>query len=606
MKTNRLKVKILLTLSSVIMGVAMIVTTYNIIHEKQQNDIRMEEAYRSVYRNFEETIRDTVHFYNARANSNINSPEVMDAFRARDHDKLFYLISPRWKVMHKENPSLVVMQFHNADGTSLLRMHQPKVYGDPIASQRPMVAYIHQHHILSYGFEEGRQGLAFRMLVPIIDQGKYLGAIEFGLSTPFITEKIYRHTGYASTFFIKQKFLGVFSHLDNYLQIGNYIATNIPAKFLPLLEQFKKENSSFQNSVIQYDNQTFAITAMPVKNYLKEPMGAIIFILPVSDFGKHVFQMIVATAVIAFSLIIILGLIINNIYNKVANKMRFQEMYSQTVLDAIPSPIIVTDGHKIIAANQTFLSYFHYTNIFDFKRDHACVCEYFEEGDTDDYLMPMLNDQRWTEYITDHPLMNHKAKITMDEKTTIFDVKLSLLRFKEEDRYVVIFTDISSMQSISMTDPLTGIANRLHFSMVYEHSINVALREKLPLGIIFFDIDHFKQVNDVYGHLLGDEILKNIAELVKQRLRKSDIFARWGGEEFIILLPDTSLEETFQVAEMLRSTIESETFEAAGNITCSFGITVLIENESADMLLKRVDELLYRAKEEGRNRIVQQ
>lgn len=606
MNLNHLKIKILLLLSIVIMGVAMIVTTYNIIHEKEQNDMRMQEAYQSVYRNFEETIRETVHFYTARANSNIHSPEVMDAIRARDHEKLYRLILPRWEVIRKENPSLVVMQFHNADGTSLLRMHQPKVYGDPIASQRPMVAYVHRHHTLSYGFEEGRQGLAFRMLVPVIDRGVYLGAVEFGLSTPFITEKIYRHTGYVSLFFIQQNFLGVFAHIDNYLQIGNYIAIDIPVKLLPLLEEYKRENNRFENSVVDYDKQSFAITSLPVKTYLNEPMGAIVFIRPVTDFESHISQMILATAVIVFSLIVILGLIINRIYDTVSNKIRFQEMYSQSVLDAIPSPIIVTDGHQIIAANQTFLSYFHYINILDFKRDHACVCEYFEEGDTEDYLMPMLNDQRWTEYINDHPLINHKAKITMDDKTTIFDVKLSLLRFKAENRYVVVFTDISSMQSISMTDALTGIANRLHFSMVYEHAINVALREKLPLGIIFFDIDHFKRVNDIYGHLSGDKILKHIAQLVKQRLRKSDIFARWGGEEFIILLPDTSLEEASQVADMLRVTIGSEIFEGVGTITCSFGATVLKENESAEMLLKRVDELLYQAKEDGRNRIVHQ
>ncbi len=218
--------------------------------------------------------------------------------------------------------------------------------------------------------------------------------------------------------------------------------------------------------------------------------------------------------------------------------------------------------------------------------------------------MPMLNDQRWTEYINNHPVMNHKAKITMDDKTTIFDVKLSMLKYKEESRYVVIFTDISSIQSISMTDPLTGIANRLHFTMVYEHAINVAVREQLPLGIIFFDIDYFKKFNDKYGHLAGDEILKRITDLVTERLRKSDIYARWGGEEFVILLPDTSLEETCQVAEMLRETIEAEEFELEENITCSFGVAVLEENESAEMLLKRVDELLYQAKEDGRNRVV--
>ncbi|MDD5161172.1 MAG: diguanylate cyclase [Sulfuricurvum sp.] len=603
---NHLKIKIFLILSSVIVSVAMIITTYNIIHDKEQNNMRMQEAYQSVHLNFEETIRETVHFYTARANSNIRSPEVIDAFRSRDHDKLYRLIFPRWTVMRKENPSLVVMQFHNADGTSLLRMHQPKVYGDPIASQRPMVAYVHKHHTIAYGFEEGRQGLAFRILIPVTEKGRYLGAVEFGLSTAFITEKIYRHTGYASIFFIRQNFLGVFAHVENYIQIGNYIALDIPAKLLPLVEQYKKENSSFKNSIIHYDNQSSAITTMPVKTYLNQSMGAIMFIRPVSDFGNHVFQMIVATAIMAFSLIIVIGFIINKIYDTVANKMSFQEMYSQTVLDAIPSPVIVTDGHELIAANQTFLAYLHYGNVSDFKRDHACVCEYFEEGDTEDYLMPMFNDQRWTEYISDHPLINHKAKITIEGQTTVFDVKLSLLKFKEESRYVVIFTDISSIQSISMTDPLTGIANRLHFTMVYEHAINVAAREQKPLGIIFFDIDYFKQVNDRYGHLKGDKVLKQISDMVMKQLRKSDIYARWGGEEFVILLPDTSLYQAFQLAEMLRVAIELENFGTSEKITCSFGVAVLEENESAEMLLKRADELLYQAKESGRNRVVNQ
>jgi hypothetical protein len=119
MQLKSLKTKILLTLSSVIIGVAAAVTLYNIIHEKGQNDLRMEEAYKNVRLNYEESIRETVHFYTARANSNINSPGVLEAFVSRDHNRLYQLILPRWKVISKENPSLVVMQFHNADGTSL-------------------------------------------------------------------------------------------------------------------------------------------------------------------------------------------------------------------------------------------------------------------------------------------------------------------------------------------------------------------------------------------------------------------------------------------------------------------------------------------------------
>jgi diguanylate cyclase (GGDEF)-like protein len=566
----------------------------------------MEEAYKNVRLNYEESIRETVHFYTARANSNINSPGVLEAFVSRDHNRLYQLILPRWKVISKENPSLVVMQFHNADGTSLLRVHQPDVYGDPIASQRPMVAYIHKKHTLVYGFEEGWQGLAFRILVPILDHGVYVGAVEFGLSTPYINDTIHRHTGYDSFFLVKQNLLGIFAHVDNYIQIGEYKAVDVDPKLFPLVKLYKSKYDRLQNTIVNEGIQTFAISTVPVNNYLNQPIGAIMFIQSVPNFWDHVYQMVTATGLIALSLLIVLGWIISRLYDSISDKMNFQEFYSQTVLDAVPSPVIVTDGHQLIAANQTFLAYFHYEDVSAFKNEHACVCEYFEKGDTEEYLMPMLNDQRWTEYMLDHPTIDHKAKIIIDDKVTVFDVKLSLLRFKEEIRYVVIFTDISSMQSISMTDPLTKIANRLHFSMVYEHMINVAVREQQPLGIIFFDIDYFKQINDRYGHLKGDRVLKQISDLLTQRLRNSDICARWGGEEFVVLLPDTNLEETYQVAEALRTSIEQETFEINETITCSFGAAVLKENESAEMLLKRADELLYRAKENGRNRVVLQ
>ncbi|DAB38099.1 MAG: hypothetical protein A2023_02080 [Sulfuricurvum sp. GWF2_44_89] len=598
-----LKTKILLVLSSVVLGVATIVATYSILHDRDQYDVRMADVYQSVRLNYEETLHDIVRFYVSRAEANIKTEGVLNAFRSKNHDELYHLIAPRWEVMHQENPMLSVMQFHNANGTSLLRMHQPNVYGDPIASQRSMVAHIHREHKVVYGFEEGRNGLAFRILTPVMDQGVYLGAVEFGIDASYITDKINRYTGYQSFFMIHEKNMGVLSGISDFLRIGDMLAINVSSKLLPLIESYKSQHQTFENSVITYANQTYTMKTIVVKNYVGQPIGAVMFIQAIPDFSSHVFQMIVATALIALVLILVLGMVISRVYDKVAEKMSFHEAYNQTILDAIPSPVIVTDGHRLIAANQTFLAYFHYANVAAFKREHECVCEYFEEGDTQEYLLPMVNDQRWSDYIFDHPHIHHKVKITMEGKTTIFEVKLSVLQFHEEKRFVVIFTDISSIQERSMTDPLTGVANRLHFTMVFEYAINIARRDQKPLGVIFFDIDHFKRVNDCFGHLIGDETLKRIAVLVKQRLRKSDIIARWGGEEFIILLPDTSLEETLSVAEIIRQTIEFESFPSVGQITCSFGIAALQKDESSEELLNRLDSLLYKAKEEGRNRI---
>lgn len=601
---KNIKYKIILILSFLIVIVSSIITVYNLYHEKQEDQRRLSEAYNQVHRTYQETLHDTIHFYSSRAEANLRSPGIIKAFKERDHNKLYELVRPRWEVMQRENPWLVVMQFHNADGTSLLRLHQPNVYGDKIADQRSMVAHAHQSAQSVSGFEEGRQGLAFRILVPAFDKGTYVGSVEFGISAPYFTDKIRRFAGYDSFFFVNENALGMFGRISQSITIGDHIGVDIPSGLRPLIQKYAQDRPKLENAVIYYANQSYEVNVLKVGDYREKPVGAIMFIRPASDFKAHVRHMIVASALIVIILILISVFIVDRIYTIVTQKMSFQERYAQMILDSVPSPVIVTNGEHLIAANDAFLGYLQYPNIEAFKKEHNCVCELFEEGDTDEYLMPMHDDQRWTEYMIDHPLKVHKAKITFNGLTTIFEVRISVLKVNDETRYVVIFNDISMMQMQTMTDALTGVPNRLHFTMVYQHAINMARRGEKPLGIIFFDIDYFKNVNDHYGHLVGDSVLKQIAALVRQRIRKSDIIARWGGEEFVLLLPDSELDEAIKVAQLLRKVIDEENFESVGNITCSFGVAVLEENEDAEHLLNRADELLYEAKANGRNRVV--
>lgn len=601
---KNIKYKIILILSFLIVIVASIITIYSLYHEKQEDQRRLSEAYNQVHRTYYETIHDTIHFYSSRAEANLRSPGIIKAFKEKDHNTLYELVRPRWEVMQRENPWLIVMQFHNADGTSLLRVHQPNVYGDKIADQRSMVAYAHQSAQSVSGFEEGRQGLAFRILIPAFDKGVYVGAVEFGISAPYFTDKIRRFAGYDSFFLVNENALGKFGRISQSITIDNHIGVGIPFGLRSLVQKYAQDRSKLENAIVHHANQSYEMNVLKVGDYREQPVGAIMFIRSVSDFKAHVRHMIVASALIVIILIVISVFIVDRIHTIVTQKMSFQERYAQMILDSVPSPVIVTNGEHLIAANDAFLGYLQYPNVEAFKKEHNCVCELFEEGDTDEYLMPMHDDQRWTEYMIDHPLKVHKAKITFNGLTTIFEVRISVLKVNEETRYVVIFNDISMMQMQTMTDALTGVPNRLHFTMVYQHAINMARRGEKPLGIIFFDIDHFKNVNDHYGHLVGDTVLKQIATLVRQRIRKSDIVARWGGEEFVLLLPDSELDEAIKVAQLLRKVIDEETFESVGNITCSFGVAVLEENEDAEHLLNRADELLYEAKANGRNRVV--
>ncbi|GAX86769.1 polar amino acid transport system substrate-binding protein [Lebetimonas natsushimae] len=150
---------------------------------------------------------------------------------------------------------------------------------------------------------------------------------------------------------------------------------------------------------------------------------------------------------------------------------------------------------------------------------------------------------------------------------------------------------------------LTNILNRLAIDKRLNEEIEKAKRYNTPLSIIYFDIDHFKQINDTYGHAKGDFVLKEISDLIQQNIRKTDIFGRWGGEEFLIILPFTKGSDAKKLAEKLRQAIENHDFNGL-KVTASFGVTEYNEEDDYISLMQRADVALYLAKEKGRNRII--
>jgi len=153
------------------------------------------------------------------------------------------------------------------------------------------------------------------------------------------------------------------------------------------------------------------------------------------------------------------------------------------------------------------------------------------------------------------------------------------------------------------TDALTGLNNRMKLDEVLENEVNRAQRYQSTFSIIMLDIDYFKKVNDTYGHLVGDEVLKKVADLLKRTFRKTDVPGRWGGEEFLILLPQQDRIRACMIAERLRAAIEASEFPDVGTITSSFGVTEHASEDTVENLIKRADDALYRAKELGRNRV---
>lgn len=155
-------------------------------------------------------------------------------------------------------------------------------------------------------------------------------------------------------------------------------------------------------------------------------------------------------------------------------------------------------------------------------------------------------------------------------------------------------------------DPLTGIANRMSMTASLEREVNRSQRYGLPLSMLMIDLDHFKSVNDSYGHSTGDMVLKEAVRCIKQELRLSDQPFRFGGEEFVVLLTDTNLEAAQIVAERIRNCIESSTVinnEFSVRFTTSIGVAELGNEDSEQSLFDHADNALYLAKSEGRNRV---
>jgi diguanylate cyclase (GGDEF)-like protein/PAS domain S-box-containing protein len=158
--------------------------------------------------------------------------------------------------------------------------------------------------------------------------------------------------------------------------------------------------------------------------------------------------------------------------------------------------------------------------------------------------------------------------------------------------------------NLSVTDPLTGVYNRRHFQRVLHREMSRSDRYARPFSLIMLDIDHFKEVNDRFGHEAGDRVLNELTAMIRGRIRTSDLLARWGGEEFLILLTDTTLRQAVSLAEDILRQLKAGTFSGVGCVTSSFGIVEHRSGEGMDGLLTRVDNLLYQAKRGGRARIV--
>jgi len=312
--------------------------------------------------------------------------------------------------------------------------------------------------------------------------------------------------------------------------------------------------------------------------------------------------------------VIVSSLLVRYYYKKRLNSVL------QSFLNSHDNIMVLFHSNEVSMINRAGLKVFGYKSLDSFRLAHADISDFFIDNEKDNdlnsqdnirYIDKYTYGKNWVEAVSKSKSGQVKVKMfsQKDMVDRYYQILISKLNCGKD--YSLTFTDITELecnrlksQHSAEYDPLTKIYNRVKINEVFENLAYNAKKYSQDLTLILFDIDHFKKINDTYGHQAGDSVLKELSSLVRGLLRDGDIFARWGGEEFVLLLQDTSLIESKKMALRLRHEIEKFHFNIIGKLSCSFGVTEFRAGDTEAIFFERVDMALYEAKDNGRNQVV--
>jgi diguanylate cyclase (GGDEF)-like protein/PAS domain S-box-containing protein len=287
-------------------------------------------------------------------------------------------------------------------------------------------------------------------------------------------------------------------------------------------------------------------------------------------------------------------------HRKNEESLRENESYLKAIIASIQAGVMVIDAekHEIVDANETACELIGVSkeNIKG-KICHKYVCPAARgKCPITDLKQVIDNSERLLIDTKGNkiPIIKTVVPITMKNRTYLLESFIDITDRKRMDEQI---------QKLAITDSLTQAYNRTKFESILDTELERSKRYHQPLSMILFDIDHFKVINDTYGHVVGDNVLKTLTQIVTKNLRAIDSLARWGGEEFIILAPGTGIKRAQVLAERIRKAIEGHRFHDVGKVTISSGVTEFTLHDTKDSFIKRADDTMYKAKKKGRNRV---
>jgi diguanylate cyclase (GGDEF)-like protein/PAS domain S-box-containing protein len=281
----------------------------------------------------------------------------------------------------------------------------------------------------------------------------------------------------------------------------------------------------------------------------------------------------------------------------------------QKVFDFQQNILWISDGKKPYLINQAFKNFYEIESLDEYLHKYKeCICSTFEKDERFFSLEKVQSGEMWLDSISRLDEQERKVLTTSPSgKKHIFDIKVTPF---ESSKYLISMTDISNsmfekyyLKDKVNYDTLTGAFTREFFNQNILSIIESCETKEMKLGISILDIDDFKKINDTYGHDIGDLVLKNIVNIIKSNIRENDFLVRWGGEEFLLLIPVKNIDTLKSSIENIRLRIKNSIVKNNIKVTASFGIT-LFDTLTIEESIKKVDVALYYAKNAGKNQVV--
>ena len=548
-------------------------------------------------------------------------------------EKLYKSLKVKYEMLKRKG----VLQYHFLlpNNISFLRMHKPSKFGDDLTDIREDFNYTNKTKKPISGFVQGRVAHGFRNVYPIFGgNGLYLGAMEISFSSDNF-QKYLTNISKIHTHFIVDKDIFDVKTWDRDDLVLKYVPCNESEDFLltvnstqsqkrclvennNLIEKIKpdikinmKKGNKFALYTVSNINEVDIISFYPIKNITNTKTLAWIVSYEKSDFIYNTIKGNLIVRIISFIIFLIFGYLI---YKQISIQQMIKKdhLLLNDVLNSTDDIMFATDFITVTFANRKFREFFNVVDEAEFNKiinkdllklfipmDGCLHAGLLKENELFSILLTRTSQDERVVAILDKSL-NQK----------VFNINITKTNYNDNGDYLITLTDITKLkekeikiQRKAYIDGLTQVYNRNKFDEISQNELKRDIRYKRDLSIAIIDIDHFKSFNDKHGHLIGDEILIMLAQNINSHVRDTDTFARWGGEEFVILFPETNKDNVKTICEKLRVSIEKLLHPQAGGVTASFGVTQYEADDTLETMFKRCDDALYEAKASGRNMV---